>query len=132
MRADSVGSGSTGARPRTVRRWPTDCLFRRREEPDKVCAVPNDLPVPTFVAGAAWIWSSTRARGPSLDQRPKMPTATSISARPEIGVAVGSIANCRCRAQMSGTLALALATMRDRNRRSFSMTVGITRQWHEG
>ena len=29
-------------------------LFRRKQEPDLCCAVPQDCPVPTFVDGEAW------------------------------------------------------------------------------
>lgn len=29
-------------------------LFRRRNEPELYCAVPEDWPVPGFIAGAAW------------------------------------------------------------------------------
>ncbi|WP_372423066.1 hypothetical protein [Salinarimonas chemoclinalis] len=29
-------------------------LFRRREEPQLYCAVPEDYPVPSFIVGAAW------------------------------------------------------------------------------
>ncbi|WP_245239756.1 hypothetical protein [Methylobacterium variabile] len=59
MIASSVGSGFTRARPRTVRRWPTYNLFRRREEPDLICAVPNDFPVPAFVSGEAWTYAGS-------------------------------------------------------------------------
>ncbi|GJD61651.1 hypothetical protein [Methylobacterium frigidaeris] len=59
MNASSVGSGFTRAWPRTVRRWPTYNLFRRREEPDLVCAVPNDFPVPGFVTGEAWTYAGS-------------------------------------------------------------------------
>jgi len=66
MIASSVGSGSARGEsrgeisrpwPRTVRRWPTYNLFRRREEPELVCAVPNDFPVPAFVTGEAWTYA---------------------------------------------------------------------------
>ncbi|KMO17127.1 hypothetical protein [Methylobacterium platani] len=42
-----------------MRRWPTYNLFRRREEPDLVCAVPNDFPVPAFVSGEAWTYAGS-------------------------------------------------------------------------
>ncbi|TGE00289.1 hypothetical protein [Methylobacterium nonmethylotrophicum] len=59
MIASSVGSGTTRARPRTVRRWPTYNLFRRRAEPELVCAVPNDFPVPAFITGEAWSYAGS-------------------------------------------------------------------------
>lgn len=66
MIASSVTSGIARSefgriRPRTVRRWPTYNLFRRREEPDLVCAVPNDFPVPAFVTGEAWTFAGSIA-----------------------------------------------------------------------
>ncbi|MCF4126739.1 hypothetical protein [Methylobacterium sp. SyP6R] len=64
MIASSAGPGLTRGEfgrpwPRTVRRWPTYNLFRRREEPDLVCAVPNDFPVPAFVTGEAWTYAGS-------------------------------------------------------------------------
>lgn len=74
MIASSVGPGFTRGesvrgevvrpRPRTVRRWPTYNLFRRHAEPDLVCAVPNDFPVPAFVTGEAWTYAG-RIEAPS-------------------------------------------------------------------
>jgi hypothetical protein len=40
-------------------------LFRRREEQDLYCAVPEDRPVPRFVAGEEWEY-----RGRVVEDRP--------------------------------------------------------------
>lgn len=34
-------------------------LFRRRNEPDLYCAVPEDHPVPSFISGEAWDFGGT-------------------------------------------------------------------------
>ncbi|GJD53281.1 hypothetical protein OPKNFCMD_6056 [Methylobacterium crusticola] len=59
MMGSSANPGWSG--PRTVRRWPTYNLFRRREEPDLVCAVPSDYPVPSFLSGTAWVFAGSIA-----------------------------------------------------------------------
>ena len=47
--------------PRRSQRRPTYNLFRRRAEPDLICAVPNDFPVPAFLAGSAWTYAGSLA-----------------------------------------------------------------------
>ncbi len=51
--------GFLHALPRRPRRRPIYNLFRRIEEPDLVCAVPNDFPVPAFLAGGAWSYAGS-------------------------------------------------------------------------
>ncbi|WP_288587233.1 hypothetical protein [uncultured Methylobacterium sp.] len=45
--------------PRRSQRRPTFNLFRRRAEPDLVCTVPNDFPVPAFLASGAWSYAGS-------------------------------------------------------------------------
>lgn len=41
------------SQPRRIEQ-PAYNLFRRREEPQLYCAVPEDYPVPSFIIGEAW------------------------------------------------------------------------------
>jgi hypothetical protein len=38
-------------------------LFRRKREPDLLCAVPQDCPVPGFVEASAWAFVGTHGQG---------------------------------------------------------------------